>query len=33
VDFDTLKRTLKDSAGWYRRVIESNGAALDEPVA
>ncbi len=31
VDFSTQKRTLKDSAHWYRRVIESNGAALDEP--
>ena len=30
VDFETKKRTLKDSARWYRRVIESNGAALEE---
>jgi beta-glucosidase len=30
VDFNTQKRTLKDSAHWYRRVIESNGAALGE---
>lgn len=29
VDYATLKRTLKDSAYWYRRVIETNGASLD----
>ncbi|MBD3243435.1 MAG: beta-glucosidase [Chitinivibrionales bacterium] len=28
VDFDTGKRTPKDSATWYRSVIESNGEAL-----
>lgn len=28
VDFPTGKRTLKDSAHWYRRIIESNGASL-----
>lgn len=28
VDFNTLKRTPKDSAAWYREVIESNGANL-----
>ncbi|PTX99514.1 beta-glucosidase [Verrucomicrobia bacterium LW23] len=28
VDFRTQKRTLKDSAYWYRQVIESNGASL-----
>lgn len=28
VDFETQRRTLKDSAHWYRRVIESNGAVL-----
>ncbi len=28
VDFATQKRTLKDSALWYRTVIQSNGAAL-----
>lgn len=28
VDFDTQERTLKDSAIWYRGVIESNGATL-----
>ena len=28
VDFPTGKRTLKDSAHWYKRVIESNGAEL-----
>jgi beta-glucosidase len=28
VDFDTLTRTPKDSAGWYAKVIRSNGADL-----
>lgn len=28
VDFATQRRTLKDSAHWYRTVVESNGAAL-----
>lgn len=28
VDFTTLNRTLKESAHWYRTVIESNGANL-----
>ncbi|MCL1999589.1 MAG: GH1 family beta-glucosidase [Turicibacter sp.] len=28
VDFDTQKRTLKDSAIWYKNVIESNGKKL-----
>jgi beta-glucosidase len=28
VDFETQKRTLKDSAYWYREVIQSNGASL-----
>jgi beta-glucosidase len=28
VDFETQQRTLKDSAHWYRSVIESNGANL-----
>jgi beta-glucosidase len=28
VDFQTQKRTLKDSAIWYRAVIESNGGTL-----
>lgn len=28
VDFETQKRTLKDSAYWYRDVIRSNGAKL-----
>ncbi len=28
VDYTTLERTLKDSAHWYRGVIESNGASL-----
>ena len=30
VDYETQKRTLKDSAYWYRDVIKSNGASLDE---
>lgn len=29
VDYATLKRTPKDSAYWYKHVIESNGASLD----
>ena len=28
VDFETLKRTLKDSALAYRKIVESNGASL-----
>jgi beta-glucosidase len=35
-DFETLKRTPKDSAYWYRDVIRTNGASLHEdpgPVA
>lgn len=28
VDYCTQKRTLKDSAHWYRRVIQTNGAEL-----
>jgi beta-glucosidase len=28
VDYATQKRTLKDSALWYREVIASNGASL-----
>jgi beta-glucosidase len=28
VDFQTQKRTLKESAHWYRTVIETNGGAL-----
>lgn len=28
VDFETQKRTLKDSALWYRDVIQTNGGAL-----
>lgn len=29
VDFETQKRTLKESAKWYSDVIASNGSALD----
>ncbi len=28
VDYETQKRTLKDSAFWYREVIKTNGASL-----
>jgi len=28
IDYSTLERTLKDSAGWYSEVIRSNGAIL-----
>lgn len=28
VDFETQARTLKDSAYWYQKVIETNGAAV-----
>ncbi len=28
VDFETQKRTVKDSGYWYKKVIESNGAFL-----
>jgi beta-glucosidase len=28
VDYDTQKRTLKDSAYWYREVIKTNGSSL-----
>lgn len=28
VDFETQKRTIKDSGYWYRRVIESNGESI-----
>ncbi len=31
VDYQTQKRTLKDSAYWYRDVIASNGATLTQP--
>lgn len=30
VDYATLKRTPKDSFEWYRKVVASNGHALDE---
>ncbi len=33
VDFQTLKRTPKMSAHWYKRVIETNGASLEEKIA
>jgi beta-glucosidase len=29
VDYTTQKRTPKDSAGWYKRVIETNGEELN----
>jgi beta-glucosidase len=29
-DYQTLKRTPKDSAAWYSKVMASNGASLDE---
>jgi beta-glucosidase len=28
VDFETQKRTIKDSGYWYRKVIESNGSII-----
>lgn len=28
VDFETQKRTIKDSGYWYRQVIESNGEVI-----
>ena len=31
VDFETLKRTPKNSAYYYSEVVKSNGANLDEP--
>jgi beta-glucosidase len=30
VDYETQQRTMKDSALWYRKVIDTNGAALDQ---
>ena len=30
IDYGTGKRTLKDSAVWYKEVIRSNGANLPE---
>ena len=33
VDFDTQKRTLKDSALFYARVIASKGQVLSEPIS
>ncbi len=32
VDYQTQERILKDSAYWYRTVIESNGAVLGEEI-
>ena len=31
IDYETLKRTPKGSALWYRTVMLSNGQALDKP--
>lgn len=31
VDFETQKRTVKESGRWYSRVIASNGRSLEEP--
>ena len=28
VDYETQKRTIKDSGYWYRQVIESNGGII-----
>ncbi len=28
VDYETQKRTMKDSAHWYREVITTNGTSL-----
>ena len=33
VDYETLKRTVKDSGHWYREVIRTNGAILQETEA
>jgi beta-glucosidase len=33
VDYQTQKRTMKDSAYWYRDVIRSNGATLHQTAA
>ncbi len=33
VDYETQKRTLKDSAYWYRNVIKTNGESLEEPIS
>jgi beta-glucosidase len=30
VDYQTQKRTLKDSAFWYRDVIRANGANVPD---
>lgn len=32
-DFQTLQRTCKDSFAWYRRIISTHGACLDETPA
>lgn len=31
VDYETLKRTPKDSFYWYQKVVATNGAHLDDP--
>lgn len=33
VDYETQKRTLKDSAYWYRNVISTNGKSLDDSMS
>jgi beta-glucosidase len=33
VDFDTLERTPRDSARWYRDVIARDGLPADPPTA
>jgi beta-glucosidase len=32
IDYETQKRTMKDSAAWYRKVIETNGESLLQPL-
>ncbi len=32
IDYQTLQRTPKTSAHWYKTIIESNGAALQQPI-
>ncbi len=33
MDYRTGKRTLKDSARWYRQVIAGNGASIPSPAS